>query len=86
MLEVELHEFLFRSMIATSEWILLDQLYFVDGILAAAITILVSIVKDIVELNSKLFDLFLRQHDFFILLFLNMYVKVGHKVVDVGAD
>ena len=73
-------------MIATSEWILLDQLYLNDGILEDAITILVSIVKDIVELYFELFDLLIRQHDVFILLLLYMYVKVGHKVVDVGAD
>ena len=86
MLKVELQEFLFCGMIAASEWILFYKLYLDDGILDAAITIFVSIVKDIVELYFKLFDLFICQHDAFVLLLLYVYVKVGHKVVDVGAN
>ena len=84
-LKVELQEFLFLGMVPTSERILLDKLYLDNGISDAAITIFVSIVKDIVELNSKLFDFFDCKFDVFILLFLYMNVKVGHKVVDMGA-
>lgn len=72
-------------MVPTSERILLDKLYLDNGISDAWITIFVSIVKDIVELNSKLFDFFDCKFDVFILLFLYMNVKVGHKVVDMGA-
>ena len=52
----------------------------------AAITIFVSIVKDIVELYSELFDFFVCQLDSFVLLFLHMDVEVWQKVVDVGAN
>ena len=86
MLKVELQEFLFLGMVPTSERILLDKLYLDNGISDAAITIFVSIVKDIVELYSELFDFFVCQLDFFILLFLHMDVEVWQKVVDVGAN
>lgn len=86
MLKVQLQEFLFRGMIATSEWILGDKLYLGDGILDTATIIFVLFVKDIVELYSELFDFCVCQRDSFILLFFNLDVEIGHEVVDVGAD
>ena len=86
MLKVELQEFLFLCMIATSERIFLYKLYLDDGILDAAAIIFVSIVKDIVELYSELFDFCVCQRDSFILLFFNINVEVRHEVVDVGTD
>ena len=86
MLKVELQEFLFLCMIATSERKLLYKLYLDDSTFDTATIIFVSIVKDIVELYSELFDFCVCQRDSFILLFFNMNVEVGHEVVDVGAD
>ena len=85
-LKVQLQEFLLRGLIATPERILLDKLYLEDGISEAAITILVLVVEDIVELHPELLNLFCCEGEVAaVAISLHMDVEVGHEVVDVGA-